>query len=691
MTASKFILISRNLALVAVLTLAACGQPSSSNSNNGNGNVTTISDAVRLASINAVETKANELMRGGVPEYRQALVTFLRARPEFKSVTLQADGSISAFYVDGQPLLLATNREPDLAPASGSAPTSSSPLAERTSPFTPQGLAPQLHLANATVIRPASTDNFELPEDKIAVVMEAMGSAFESSAGTVEKALAYHGRYQVIVIDPTVDNLKTLPKMGVLYFSSHGAPNNVLDGGVLVPGFALWTKTKVDERSEIKYSQEIRDGFLVRMTALDRRSAFYDDDLCRRGIDVEVNCDGEATHYAVTDKFIEKYWKSKFSSNSFAFMDACSTAAVSLQSVLRNAGVATMAGWDSSVGGKVSFRASSYFFDRATGLNEFEKVTPPNRPFSASAIFASMAKHGIDTFESVDVISGRITTTKLGLYRLQGSFGILAPSIKQMSVNEPDQKLNISGEFGSVEKPTVTINGQNVNVTEWNNDHITISNLPTKDLGSEGDVIVKVGKLRSNAVPLTRWVGGVKLYTEHCPACRLDVTCDLVFRADVHSYRESEPDSVPTKPFSSASEANGSQCNYNVSSTGKLIVSGSGSLLAASQFPNSTNNFAFNVLIYVDIPKAYVGGAGTGLVIHYIYADGSHHEVQYAFNMNCTLNPPPSGTDFNYHALSLDSTFFIIGGTTDRGPAICESVWSSFTPSSPPDNDVVPA
>jgi hypothetical protein len=155
------------------------------------------------------------------------------------------------------------------------------------------------------------------------------------------------------------------------------------------------------------------------------------------------------------------------------------------------------------------------------------------------------------------------SSLKFELNTLAPGFGLLAPSIGDIEVDERNQRLALFGSFGgtfgspSGQYPgTLTVGGQTAEIVGWTSDGSLITaNFPTPGVGpgSAGDVIVTVRGHQSNIARITEWQGNftykrIPVETPMCPAGdRVDcvvqsalsetITFSTAFRGDIREWR----------------------------------------------------------------------------------------------------------------------------------------------------------
>ena len=347
--------------------------------------------------------------------------------------------------------------------------------------------------------------------------------------------------------DATVDALKNMQKVSVLYILGHGG---VLRGST----YGVWTETKVTDQLNRDYAADISDGSLMVMWGetfpgtetgpFDENKHYYE------------------KHYAITANFVKKYWRGKFDANSLVFMNCCNSSsdgALAFQGAFLDAGASIYLGWDHRMVLGDAFTTGAYLFDRLLGANPdnplntniagltIPKETPPQRAFSFQNVIAEMGTrmragghYAFDTTVDYPHKKGDVQmVTKLKMLSLNFNFGQLAPAIEFATPDEQKDELHVTGTFGTV-KGVVKLGTGNLKIKSWAPDEV-ICELPRD---GTGDVQVQVGKTgstqKSNIVQLTSWRGAMTLTNTGAGSLKMVVHVNLHFREDVVGER-SEP------------------------------------------------------------------------------------------------------------------------------------------------------
>jgi hypothetical protein len=118
-------------------------------------------------------------------------------------------------------------------------------------------------------------------------------------------------------------------------------------------------------------------------------------------------------------------------------------------------------------------------------------------------------------------------------------FGLLAPSIERMVVDERNVRLMIYGLFGS-DPSNVKVTMNSVTIpSQWKSIGEIWATLPTTGPNTGGDVRVSVGGHASNIVRLTEWKGTIQVAARSGGSGTLGYTLNYSFhvRGDIHSFR----------------------------------------------------------------------------------------------------------------------------------------------------------
>jgi hypothetical protein len=256
-----------------------------------------------------------------------------------------------------------------------------------------------------------------------------------------------------------------------------------------------------------------------------------------------------AARYFITSQFVRDLMK-PFGADSLVCFGACHSmsamsAAFAVELAAKNAGL--VVGWSHVVDTFAIIAAYRFIFDRLLGDNSTNpKESPPQRPFDYEEVWADLKKHGLHLHPNSN---GPVT--EIRYHAGPGSFGLLAPSIQFVLINESADQAILKGIFG---KPppgerAVLIGGLEAAVVSWEKEEI-VCTLPRSGTGSAGDVEVWVRGHKSNVRRITEWNIPMRFAFKDPDHPPLKVSGDvfLRFRADVGDYR-SHTHEAPFQPI----------------------------------------------------------------------------------------------------------------------------------------------
>ena len=443
------------------------------------------------------------------------MLAFVQGRSEFTESGLAEGGAVWARFPDGTTLVIGNNLIPTKPP-------------------------PVAHSASARSRRTLNSEN-GIPETQNVVVAETLGTFYDTVNTDIEEMLSTQ-YYNRVPAGSSIDSLKTLSDVAVLYLDTHGAAIPLRQNGE--PEYTIWTSTARarDGSTDAAYQDDLRDGSLTYFMAY-----VFRDGSAPGSVDREVEL-----HYAITAKFVQKYWTGKFTKNSLVFMNACrsgSLDALSFELACLQAGAGAYLGWTDRILAGDAAISAAYFFDRILGANTEFPQAPPQRAFPYIDVLGNMqarqrSDHAYALDSSINPKTG--LTATLTPLTLSTDFGLLAPSIRSLAVNEQADELGITGFFGDVEG-VVQVGATELKIKSWD-DHSILCELPRTGPGSAGDVKVTVyGSQFSNVVPLTAWHGTATYTVEEAGTLKMTMGFDVRFRGDIHAVRDT-PGEIPASP-----------------------------------------------------------------------------------------------------------------------------------------------
>ncbi len=392
--------------------------------------------------------------------------------------------------------------------------------------------------------------NAGVPHGKKAYVRDSLGTCFDLSVTPQLRGYLDKAGYDVDVVpgDEDVEDYRNITGASMVYIHTHGgfirpavgikqteSGHWVLDyaSGENEPPkmFGLWTETPFTVTNLQKYKAEIASGDLVLAGATTDRK---DDGTCTK-----------PSMFMVSSSFIKKHWS--LEPDSVVFLNTCFSGNPEVTEALFSKGAGLVLGWTWMSSSTVT---PKFVMDRLLGANTYNPQSPEQRAFHWPEVqregrelgvlttqFTENMNRFIDTFRPI-----KVDSELLFMANPVHDAGALAPSIKQLKVDEDRERLVVEGWFGSNEG-RVTINGAAVAVQQWTAQVIEVT-LPRNGPGSYGEVVVEVDGRESNPVPLTEWRGKLTYTFNQAEGLEYQFEWDLHFRGDFHSYR-TELDGTP--------------------------------------------------------------------------------------------------------------------------------------------------
>jgi hypothetical protein len=472
----------------------------------------------KTAAFEAIKSKMASFDGSNRAQENRDMLAFVQGRSEFvESGLAEESGDVWARFADGRTLIIANNFAFPSPPANSVRP---GPTALRS---TKESGAP----GTSKVVLAFSIGSYFRATSKVAAMFQKQN--YDVQPDSID--LPDFTSQQI----SSVEGLKALDGVAVLYLFGHGALAPLQSGDQ--PEYAIWTSTVQDEETDSLYQADLDDGSLTYFAADNYE---LDEDQVGLSRLPEVR-------YAITAKFVEKYWTGKFVPHSLVFMNSCASSsieALDFKLAVLNAGAGIYFGWNDPVQGLDAVESAAWFFDRVLGTNSFHAESPPQRPFEPLAVFAEMQTRprpeetpgDADTLDSsTDPQTGLPST--LMPFTLTSDEGILAPSIESLAVNEATDELAVNGSLGSVQSKILMGNDE-LMIKSW--DEVgAICELPRTGADAAGPVTVILANGHfSNFVPLTRWHGTAIYTVQEAGSLTMTMTFDFTFRGDIHGPRE---------------------------------------------------------------------------------------------------------------------------------------------------------
>jgi hypothetical protein len=595
----------------------------------------------RRITLEAIRQMVEDLPAGDPPETSNPKIAeYLIGIPQLQDVTI-SDDCVWATFPDGRVLTIINNRQlysdEEVAASLRTADAAPAPTQVRDN-------EPERRRARAATSPDSPTG---IPQSNKAYVLTSRLTDFRLS-GDLASMLKDNG-YAVGHHDATLAALQNVSNAGVFYFEGHSAVHDELNRFIMVSDNTIHDPIAREFQKDIGYA----------IVAPLRRGKI---------------------HYSITGEFVTKYMT--FSGNSFVFLNSCSS--VWGASFFNT----TFAGWDRNSEGKGAWRTGYYLFDRLLGANKrvfalqaadlFE--FPPQRSFNYPPILEAMAKHSpfplhVSTPLGKPEATLRFTDSK--------GFGILAPSIQTMSVDEVREELHITGIFDPQAPTDVTLNGHThlavISVAKSS----IVCGLPARERPSAGKIRVSQRGHKSNEVPLTEWwikATLIKHFAIGQPQPSATTEAHLHFRADVHQSRRFPGD----KPA-----FNGHLTTIARDSTAR-VVSASG----VYHYPEDQGTVEWRLAQPAEIPFSdirgmlSIGGDGTIALTAGAFAGSKMTVIETLDGQPHTYLSEPGTRSFPPGMGRMNLGSYVIEG--GKGPAAGDSGefrWESASPESPPTGD----
>ena len=463
---------------------------------------------------------------------QQAIVTWLKARPEFEEAGIES-GNVWAYFDDGQMVTIL----PDWL--------NKDETGGRL-PYVIEGGKSSADGESHVTVGGRSDNNSEtsgkgmdaggrgqgIPEVKAGILFYGLGTAFQDDRNHLEIMFETGGRteYKLTQQDATIDNLKAVKDSAnaVVYILTHGGIGfkkiRILGERV----FSLWTKDTLTAANQEKYKDDVNNGVLSYQLALQNEWRAYE------------------CHYAITQEFVKQYMS--FAENAIVYVDACNSMnegskAFSdqvLDKCAKQKG--TYVGWTKPMNAITYIPTARYIFDRMIGAND-EGATQQNPPLQRPFDFVS-AYEDMLTFPEVFHLGVSSSGGRLAYNSRSTSEVLLVPSISYITMYDWESIMVIHGMFsdGPPDQGHVFMNGSEVSVTLWTKKFI-ICKIDDDGADSFGEVWVMYNDQFSNAVPLTSWTIPLTV-TRDEGGIKTEATLTLRLRGDVHPYRV-KPNDTP--------------------------------------------------------------------------------------------------------------------------------------------------
>ena len=524
--------------ILSSLVLAGCGGlfPAGDDGGTGSGTGTGVSPSDKRAAAQSVVTFMSTLKIADVTAFNTAVANQMRRMPAFRNVSIH-DGIVEASFMDGQPYAVLNN-------------------------------FPRAAARPSAMPRRGALKG-EVPSGSTCAMLNSLGNVYTP----VAKEIAIWMRDAGYTPGPGDFSVKGLIQAcaanDVIFLQAHG--------GIINHSFWLMTSDRPgDPETDAAVLPYLKDGSVIISSA---------------PTDVAPGQPGYTyeNRYLVGVKFAEEHLHFKQGSLYVNF-GCLGLADPNWLAALEGGGLSAYVAWTKESHDGSSTAATKALFDHLLGSQLSDDYTAPDqRPFDIGPVCADLTARGLFT----DPVNGG----KFVLRQFDETFGLIRPTIKNLTVKGYERELWLDGDFGT--RPgEVTIGGTAVALLGgWSATHLEVQ-LPDSGAGSSGDVLVTVSGHKSNAVPLTHWEGDF-LYTDKHTAPFDTVVVKAKFhvslRADAREFRE-VPHGGLTSPLVSSTCDRSSTCHWWVTGqegTGPnaLVWSGTGDPVLSPPGPNSTDKF----------------------------------------------------------------------------------------------------
>ena len=581
---------------------------------------TPVTPAQRASSLQALESRLSELCDFSTGQASAgAVLDWLSARPEFKTVGYSATRDVYAIYTDGRPLLVATRlrtttegvqKKPLRAPKGSVTArrrlSAATPLAT-SAPVAAQESRARVSAAAAITEYDAGIPSRQFrfmntwydygpdwPADTWArgTTSNPDGVASMQDPSMVAERMVDFGYQKVAFLSdaetvntaPSVEGLKSVTGDGVFYWMTHGGTLSA-DGQLIQ---ALMTGTPAYKSTvEDTYKDEFAEGTLIYCTG----------PLCLDKLQCKVSqgIDGEVfTRLAITPKWITKY-KWSFGQHSLVFVNACSSGTGLMKQAFLDAGASLYLGWTAPVRVWAMCGATVDVFSLLMGFNENGgstegDISPLQRPYDWGAVFDMLNTDGKSQAVAYwDAEDGYVELEPTLNPNVPVGFLGLRPSIFQTAFNEETSELTLIGGVFGTQGGTAAIGtdqrcvGGNVACTSFGSvgDHVladplpltvvdwkpenVILKLPVDGLGSQGLVQVTVDGRWSNLMQLTRIRVPFRGTLNDGGSLQVSIQGELSFRCDLRGIRLEPLEPLRYTPWVPVSSAVAVQFDWQAS------------------------------------------------------------------------------------------------------------------------------
>jgi len=447
------------------------------------------------AAMTSVETTWGSAQGKGLSlkDQANAVLAAMQANPQFVASGISSDNTAWGRFEDGVTFAVATN-DTDLEGVT---------LVPSVARVMTRPAMPRVSAASAPVAG-------ELPGAANAYVFNAVEVARGVPATAVASNLRAAG-YSVVAGTGLLTEWLTVNDAGVLFSCSHG-------GNVTIPGFG--------ETYFVSSGQTFSAGdTLASLVAPLSQGHLVVWDLTI--IDAPWNPTGPNPSHMEKHFGFDSHWLTTFGSprmfakNSMMLLEACdgmSPSGLQFGTALgQSCGLSLYGGWSLPVHTSDGNETTSFYFDRALGLNQFAPIDPSGPPpANWASILVTMGSTARASGQGYDLNQSDEGSLGISLFSFVpitppgSSLTTIIPSIASNSLDSTNDVVTLLGSFGS-DQGSVTLNGTPLTVKSWTDGTITVA--PPSTTGNLQ--VLSPASLKSNLSPyngnpwIGTWVGSI--------------------------------------------------------------------------------------------------------------------------------------------------------------------------------------
>ena len=465
------------LAIILALALVGCGGGGGSASGTSTPVLNLAADNTAMTAIDAVWSSAESQNLAPAAQAKAVLAAMQQPNSGFVDSGISSDNTVWGRFKDGVMFAVGTN-DVDLEGV-----TLVPSTARVQTPATP---------APAAAVAPASGD---LPGTAKAYVFNAVEPARQVPATAVASNLGAAG-YAVTTGTGLLTEWMAVNGAGVVFSCSHGS------------GLPSEAGETYFVSSGTTFTGSETEASLVGQLSLGHLMVF---DI--KIFDAPLSSPPPIPYHKEKHFGFDSYWLTTFGSphmfaqNSMMFLEACEGLSPAggrfAEALAQSCGLGIYGGWSMPIDTEDGNESTSFFFDRALGLNLFPPVDPSNPPPGDwSAIRATMASTARASGKGYNLDAGDPEGgCTFSFYKVDSNLTLttLIPSISSYSLDLTNNLITLKGSFGS-QQGTVLLAGNFLTIQSWTVSAITVT-LPTT---AKGNLLVTSPQgLKSNLFPYT--------------------------------------------------------------------------------------------------------------------------------------------------------------------------------------------